>query len=75
MARRSGFVSTMNAVARDAARRQRQAEVERKRQERLRVQEARNADRAQKLSDKENSGILKHVSMKRQRKTLNLPKH
>ena len=54
MARRSGFVSTMNVIARDTARRQRQAEAEKKRQERSQIQAARNAERAEKLLDKEN---------------------
>jgi restriction system protein len=54
MARRSGFVSMMNAIARDSARRQRQAETERKRQERSQIQAARNAERNKKLLDKEN---------------------
>lgn len=53
MARRSGFVSTMNAIARDSARRQRQAEAEKKRQERSQIQSVRNAERNKKLLDKE----------------------
>lgn len=54
MARRSGFISTMNAIARASARQQRQAEAERKRQERLRIQAIKNAEREKKLLDKEN---------------------
>jgi len=54
MARRIGFVSTMNAIARDSARRQRQVEAEKKRQERSKVQAARNTERNKKLLDKEN---------------------
>ena len=54
MARRGSFISTMNAIARASARQQRQAEAERKRQERSRIQAARNAERATKLLDKEN---------------------
>ena len=54
MARRIGFVSTMNAIARDSARRQRQEETEKKRQERTLIQAARNSERANKLLDKEN---------------------
>lgn len=53
MARRGGFISAINAIARESARQQRQAEAERKRQERLHIQAARNAERAQKLLDKE----------------------
>ena len=54
MARRSGFVSMMIAIARDSARRQRQAETERKRRVRSQIQAARNAERNKKLLDKEN---------------------
>lgn len=54
MARRGGFISTMNAIARESARQQRQSEAERKRQERSRIQATRNNERAQKLLDKEN---------------------
>lgn len=57
MARRSSFQSTLNAIARDAARRQRQAETERKRQaralEREQIRLARETEKSEKLSAKE----------------------
>lgn len=53
MARRSGFMGIMNAMARDAARISRQAEVERRRLERMRVRAAKEAQRALALADKE----------------------
>ena len=61
MARRIGFVSTMNAIARDSARRQRQEETEKKRQERTLIQAARK-------------GILKGVLKKQPKAMLNLLK-
>jgi restriction system protein len=53
MARRSSFVSLINAVARDAARHQRQAEAERKRYERALVRTLRDRERMEKLQTKE----------------------
>ena len=52
MARR-GFISALNAVAREAARQQRRIEAERRRQERARLQYQRQMERAQRLKDKE----------------------
>ncbi len=54
MARRSGFISAISAIARDSARRQRQMEAEQKRQERSRVKASRDTERSRKLLDKEN---------------------
>ena len=53
MARRSSFGGLINAMARDAARLQRQAEAERKRQARAIVTAARYNERASKLQAKE----------------------
>ena len=52
MARR-GFISALNAVAREAARQQRPIEAERRRQERARLQYQRQMERVQRLKDKE----------------------
>lgn len=52
MARR-GFISTMNAIAREHARQQRQFEVEQRRLERERVRRGRQEERAIKLQEKE----------------------
>ena len=53
MARRSGFVSLMNAVAIEAARRQRRNEAETKRQKRLQIKQERENTRFERLKEKE----------------------
>ncbi len=50
---RSNFASVMNAVAQEAARRQRLNEAERRRQERVRLQNERDIERTQRLKGKE----------------------
>ncbi len=53
MSKRS-LVSTLNALAREQARHQRQAEAERKRREREQIKRARENERYEKLREKEN---------------------
>lgn len=53
MGRRSGFVGLLNAIARDAARRQRQAESEMKRRQRAQERLSRHEERLSRLQAKE----------------------
>jgi restriction system protein len=61
MARRSGFVGFLNAVARDTARAARQAEAARKRQQRELAKSAREADRAAARARREHTRVEKEA--------------
>ncbi len=50
---RRGFISALNSIAREAARQQRRAEAEQRRQHRANIQYQRQVERLQKLQDKE----------------------
>lgn len=50
---RGGFISAMNAIAREAARQQRRAEAERRRQHRAHTQYQKQVERTQRLMNKE----------------------
>lgn len=53
MARRGGFISTLNSIARETARQQRRLEAEQRRQQRAHQQLLRQLDRDQRLAAKE----------------------